>query len=181
MAEQHASTANILTGERHARLAARLLHAPVALVWERSAQQLHLVGAHGLSGAELRAPDEDDPLGGVLEIWQHDDEDELPLDPVEVVNFCNPYRPGRNPGTAAVRNARRIEEGSNLRYVQLPDLIVLKLYTGARRDQADVVELLARNPETDRDAIRVACEPFGLTDLLELLFREADQMREADR
>jgi PAS domain S-box-containing protein len=51
------NVANILAGQRHARLAARLLQAPVALVWRRVARELRLIGAHGLSDAELRRPD----------------------------------------------------------------------------------------------------------------------------
>lgn len=129
---------------------------------------------------ELRLPDDEDPLGGVLEVWQHEDEEQLPLDPVEVVNFVNPYRRQSNPGPAAVRNATPIEAGSALRYVRLPDLIALKLYTEGRRDRADVVELLLRNPDADRDAIRAACAPFGFSEVLEQLFREADQIRDAD-
>jgi PAS domain S-box-containing protein len=57
MADQHVPPANLFTGQRQARLAARLLQAPVALVWQHAAQQLLLVGAHGLSEAELQQPD----------------------------------------------------------------------------------------------------------------------------
>jgi hypothetical protein len=130
---------------------------------------------------ELRLPDEEDPLGGVLEVWQHEDDEALPIEPVEVVNFLNPHRPALNPGAAAIRNAVRIDESSPLRSACLPDLIALKLYSESRRDRADVVELLARNPEADREAIRVACAPFGFGEILEQLIREADQMRDADR
>jgi hypothetical protein len=42
---------------------------------------------------ELRLPDEDDPVGGVLQVWEQEDDDGDPLDRVEVVNFRNPYRP----------------------------------------------------------------------------------------
>jgi hypothetical protein len=129
---------------------------------------------------ELRAPDEDDPLGGVLEIWQREDE-ATPIEPVEIVNFYDPYWPALNPGAAAVRKAVSVEEGSPLRYVCLEDLIALKLYTGSRRDRDDVVELIALNPEADRDAFRAACAPFGFSETLEQLIRDADQVREADR
>lgn len=129
---------------------------------------------------ELRTPDEDDPLGGVLEIWKVEDDDADPIEPVEVVNFFNPHRPRSNPGAGAVRNAMAIDESSPLRYVQLADLIALKLYTHAQRDRADVVELLARNPDADRDGIRATCAPFGFSAILEQLFRDADQIRETD-
>lgn len=57
MIEPHPSVVNILGGQRQARLAAQLLRAPVALVWQRAAGQLHLVGSYGLSNRELRQPD----------------------------------------------------------------------------------------------------------------------------
>lgn len=130
---------------------------------------------------ELRTPDEEDPLGGVLEVWQHEDVEQAPINPVEVVNFVNPYRPRPNPGIAAVRNATALDEGSSLRYVGLADLIALKLYAGGRRDRDDVVELVALNPDADRDAIRAACAPYELSAVLEELLLEADRTRDADR
>lgn len=132
----------------------------------------------GLS-TELRTPDEADPLGGVLEVWEYADDEQIPINPVELVNFFNPYRPGTNPGTAAVRNASAID-GSSLRYVQLADLIALKLYSGSLRDRVDVVELLTRNPDADHERIRAACAPFGLGDVLEQLLRDVARIREAD-
>jgi hypothetical protein len=119
------------------------------------------LGASGLH-VELRLPDEEDPLGGVLRVWQREDEDGMPADPVDVVNFDNPHRPGRlNPGRGAVRNASQVE-GTKLRCVRLPDLIALKLYTGGLRDQADVLELLLRNPDVDFAEIEAVCSTFGL-------------------
>lgn len=133
---------------------------------------------HGLQAiglkAELHMPDEDDSLGGLLRIWQAEDEHGDPIDPIDVVNFFNPYRPGRiNPGADAVRNAVSLGEGSKLRYVRLADLIALKLYAGSRRDQADVVELLVRNPGADLAEIRTCCVRFGFENLLDELLMEA--------
>lgn len=125
-------------------------------------------------------PDDEDPLGGVLEVWEHEDDEGDPIHSVEVVNFTNPFRPHPNPGSAAVRNATSIGDESPLRFVSIPDLVALKLYSGGRRDQNDVVELLVRNPDADRERIRSACAPFGLADALEALLVEADRAREAD-
>src|SRR5262245_39190297 len=58
---------------------------------------------------ELRLPDEDDPLGGVLEVWEREDDEAMPIEPVEVVNFLNPHRPTLNPGAAAIRNAEPVD------------------------------------------------------------------------
>lgn len=123
---------------------------------------------------KLNMPDADDALGGLLRVWHAEDEEGDPVDPVDVVNFFNPYRPGgRNPGADAVRNAHRLEKGSSLRYVRLPELIALKLYAGGRRDLADVVELLVRNPEADLPAIRTVCAQYGFAEQLEELVQEA--------
>jgi hypothetical protein len=123
---------------------------------------------------ELRLPDAEDDLGGVLEIWQHADEDGDPIDSIEIVNFANPFRPGRDtPAADAVRNARELGGASKMRCVQLPDLIALKLYARSRRDEADVIELLRRNPDADIDAVRAVCKRFGFEDTLEELIAES--------
>jgi len=110
-------------------------------------------------------------------VWESEDDDGDPIDYVEVVNFTNPHRPRFTPATNAIRNAVPIDDRSPIRAVRLPDLIALKLDTGARRDQADVVELLVRNPDADLDEIRATCAPFGHADMLETLIAEALQTR----
>jgi phosphoribosylformylglycinamidine (FGAM) synthase PurS component len=122
---------------------------------------------------KLSMPDGEDVLGGVLRVWEHEDEDGEPLDLVEIVNFKNPHRPSRNPAANAIRNAVPLEEGSPVRYVRIPDLVALKLYAGARRDLADIVELLVRNPEADLDEIREIAGPFDRGGDLETLIDEA--------
>ena len=132
-----------------------------ALQQRLEAMQLH---------TELRTPDEDDPLGGVLEIWEDADEDGDPIDAIEIVNFANPYRPGSSSAAVdAIRNAQPIDAASPLRCVQLPDLIALKLYSDSLRDKADVVELLKHNPNADLEVIRVVCKRFGFEGTLEQL------------
>jgi len=57
--------------------------------------------AQGLS-VELTLPDEDGALGGVVVVWERVDEGGDPLDPVEVVNFRNPYLPRITPAASAI-------------------------------------------------------------------------------
>jgi hypothetical protein len=117
---------------------------------------------------ELNLPDAEDSLGGVLRVWATSDDD----DPVEVVNFNNPFSPSNNPGLEAVRTATPVGVGTSLRCATLPHLIALKLYAGGRRDQADVVELLRRNPGADRAEIREVCARYGFEKILEELIGE---------
>jgi hypothetical protein len=117
---------------------------------------------------ELNMPDADDSLGGVLRVRAHDEED----DPVEIVNFQNPLRPSHNPGPEAVQMAEPIGLTSPLRCATLHHLIALKLYAGGRRDQADVVELLRRNPDADRSQVRDVCTRYGSVSVLEQLLQE---------
>jgi hypothetical protein len=104
----------------------------------------------------LGEPDADDSLGGVLTI-SHDD-----ADPVQVVNYQNPFRPGSGAlAEEAIRTATPALLGS-LAVVDLAHLIALKLYAGGAKSKLDVVELLAANPDAKRDDIRAVCTRFGL-------------------
>ena len=123
--------------------------------------------------AELTMPDDQDDLGGVLGVWEHEDADGRPLDLVEVVNFNNPYRPKPNPAKAAIENAVPLDERTKLKYVRLADLVALKLYAGSRKDLADIAEVLAKNPDADFDEIRTVAKPYDATGELECLIAEA--------
>jgi hypothetical protein len=112
---------------------------------------------------ELRTPDADDPLGGVLEIWEHVDQAGDPLDPVEVVNFLNPHKPRSNPAAEAIRGAVPLAPGSSLRCVRLADLIALKLDAGGLQDLADAAEVIAKNPDASLAEIRATSMRYGLT------------------
>ena len=116
-------------------------------------------------------PDDDDSLGGMVRVWVDEDEDDEPIEPVDVVNFVNPHRPRRAPARDALARAIPIE-GSTLRCVTLPDLVAIKLDAGSRKDLADVVELLKRNPDADFEAIRAVCKEYGF-DLIDDLIEEA--------
>jgi hypothetical protein len=117
----------------------------------------HASGFH----TKLRLPDDDDALGGVLDAATAIDEDGDLVDPIQVVNFANPYRPRRTPAATAIARAELLP-GSTLRCVQLGDLIALKLWAHSLRDDADVVELLKRNPTADLDAIRATAAEYEL-------------------
>ena len=101
----------------------------------------------------LTMPDDDDPLGGVLRVWEHDDAEGDPIGIVEVVNFKNPHSRRADPAYVAIRDAVPLDEKTTLRCVRLPDLIALKFYSGGRQDITDIVELLTRNPGADLDEI----------------------------
>ena len=110
--------------------------------------------------AELREPDGDDPLGGVIDVTG-------PFGVLQVISYA-----GRFPAVIAdaVRDARLVvRAGSPLRLVPIPQLIALKLYAGGYKSKADIVELLIRNPDIDLVAVRAACERYRLAGLEELI------------
>src|SRR5687767_11226434 len=80
--------------------------------------------------ARLIWPDEADPLGGKLVVWEQADEDGDPFEPVDVVNFLNPFSPRQTPAAEAIRGALALAEKPALRYPRLEHLIALKLYAG---------------------------------------------------
>ena len=106
--------------------------------------------------ARLILPDAEDPLGGVLSVTGED------FDAVQVVNFRNPWTAARNPGESSIRAALERIPGYDLRVVDLPHLIALKLYAGGARNRNDVLELIERNRDVDHAAIRRVCVRFDL-------------------
>ena len=137
---------------------------------ERAVQAL---GLH----TKLRLPDDEDDLGGVLDIAVEVDEDGAPIQMLQIVNFYNPHRPRKNPGADAVARGVPLDDAPALRCARLDDLIALKLYSGSRQDLADIVGVLARNPDADLDQVRTTCAPYGFTDILETLIAEASAQR----
>lgn len=121
--------------------------------------------------AQLDAPDADDALGGVLRVTGDD------FEPIEVVNFQNPW-PGSRDCTVLAREALReatipLNPGSPLHVVSLPYLIALKLYAGGLKSKADVAELLERNRDRlDMAELRDVCARHGLGPALESLLKE---------
>lgn len=146
---------------------------------DRLQQLLSAMRAAGLR-ADLRLPDDEDPLGGVLVVWASVDENGDPTDVVEVVNFYNPLHPVANPGSQAIARAVDLE-ALHLRCVALADLVALKLYAGGGGDLNDVVQLLAHNPDTDLDKLRSIAQPFDKANALDALMEEAFKLRQGPR
>jgi hypothetical protein len=110
--------------------------------------------------AELRVPDGDDPLGGVIDITG-------PFGLIQIVNFGNSF-------PAAIRDALAggevlITPGGELRIIPLPQLIALKLYAGGSRSKSDIIEVLRRNPQADLVEIQATCRRYRLRGLPALL------------
>jgi len=62
-----------------------------------------------------------------------------------------------------------VREDSPLKIVPIPHLIALKLYAGGHKSKADIIELLARNPDLEFDEVRSVCARYGLGGLEELI------------
>ncbi len=100
---------------------------------------------------ELREPDAEDPLGGVLDVNGR-------FGQIQVVSFH-----GRFPSVIhdALREATLpVAEDSLLRIIPLPHLVVLKLYAGGLKSMSDVVEVLSLNEDADLDAIEALCHRY---------------------
>jgi len=110
--------------------------------------------------AELREPDGQDPLGGVVDITGS-------FGLLQIISFADRFPAVIEDALQATTVALR--PGSPLRLVPLPQLVALKLYAGGLKSKADVLELLKRNQETDVDAIRNACSRYRIRGLDEIL------------
>jgi hypothetical protein len=105
---------------------------------------------------EIREPDGEDPLGGVVDVRG-------PFGLVQIVNYGGRFLAVIDGGLAAADTV--IRPGSHLRIVPLPHLVALKLYAGGTKSRADIVELLSRNPDADTAAIRDICRNWRLRGL----------------
>jgi hypothetical protein len=115
---------------------------------------------------ELRVPDADDPLGGVIDIVGEG------FRKVQVVNFLNPFRPrAARLAEEAIRAAEAMPD-LRTRVVTVPYLVAFKLYAGGHRNASDVLELLERNPHVALDEVRELCVRHGLGSELVPLLRE---------
>ena len=106
--------------------------------------------------AELREPDGQDPLGGVIDITG-------PFGLLQIISFADRF-------PAVIEDALRtpttgLRPGSRLKLVPLPQLVALKLYAGGLKSKADVLELLTHNPEADIDEIRTVCKRYRVSGL----------------
>jgi hypothetical protein len=115
---------------------------------------------------ELREPDADDSLGGVIDITGPE------FLKVQVVNFLNPFnRRAARLAEEAIHSAEAVPS-LRARVVTVPYLVAFKLYAGGRRNEGDVIELLERNPQVTLDEVRKVCAQHGLGQGLEPLLRE---------
>lgn len=105
---------------------------------------------------EIREPDGEDPLGGVVDVRG-------PFGLVQIVNYGGRFPDVIDGGIAAADTV--VRPGSRLRIVPLPHLVALKLHAGGAKSRADIVELLSRNPEADTAAIRALCQAWRLEGL----------------
>ncbi|CAN5318491.1 hypothetical protein BH23VER1_BH23VER1_20630 [soil metagenome] len=108
----------------------------------------------------LHEPGADDPLSGVIDVRGT-------FGLIQIVNFGQTF-------PAVIRDALRdailtVRPGSHLRLAPLPQLVAMKLYAGGLKSQADIVELLARNPDADLDEIRAICRGYRLCGVDEVL------------
>jgi hypothetical protein len=115
--------------------------------------------------AEIRLPDEDDPLGGVITVTGEG------FDAIQLVNYLNPLRATNNPGREAITTAVAIA-GTTLRVVDVPHLVALKLYAGGAKSRLDALELLQRNPAVGLDDVRNVCARHALEPELDALLAD---------
>jgi hypothetical protein len=113
---------------------------------------------------EFREPDAQDPLGGVIDVRGQ-------FGLLQIISFAERFPAVIEDALEA--SSLRVRQGSPLKIVPLPHLIALKLYAGGHKSQADIVELLERNPGLDLDAVRSLCRKYRLGGLEELIV-EAD-------
>ena len=106
--------------------------------------------------AILREPDEQDSLGGVIDVTG-------PFGLLQIVSFADRFPAAINDALKTTTVA--IRPGSRLKIVPLPQLVALKLYAGGLKSKVDVLELLKRNPETDLDEIRNVCRRYRISGL----------------
>jgi hypothetical protein len=87
-------------------------------------------------------------------------------DPVQVVNYTNPFRSGSGALAESALASAAPEVLGTLAVVDVPHLVALKLYAGGRKSTLDVLELLDRNPDVDRGRFEIcvlglACKTSG--------------------
>lgn len=110
--------------------------------------------------AELREPDLEDSLGGVIDV-----EGDFGL--IQIISYADKFPAVIND---ALRESQLIAcPGSPLKLVPLPHLIALKLYAGGTKSKADILELLLRNPDLDLTSVQDLCRSYRLSGLDELI------------
>ncbi len=106
--------------------------------------------------AELREPDSQDPLGGVIDVSGS-------FGLVQIISFA-----GRFPQVvldAVASSTLAVREGSPLYLAPIAQLVALKLYAGGHKSKADILELLRRNPQLDLSELGAVCARYRLSGL----------------
>jgi len=104
----------------------------------------------------LREPDAQDPLGGVIDVA-----DSFGL--LQIISFADRFPIVIEDALRTTTTALR--PGSRLKLVPLPQRVALKLYAGGLKSKAEVLELLMRNPEANREEIRSTCPRYRVSGL----------------
>jgi hypothetical protein len=120
----------------------------------RSLQGLARALEQAGAAVEVRMPDADDPLGGVIDVrWPG-------AQLVQVINFDNSPA-GGFPRLVARALPRSLVVGEGLRVADAGSLVAFKLYAGGRQSTMDILELLDRNA-VDIAELRATCSDLGL-------------------
>lgn len=127
-------------------------------VWTKLRDATEALKAAGYQ-ATLEYPDASDSLGGVVTVTAPGS------NPVQIVNFLNPYSGGAGAFAREAIELAQPVEGLQISVIPLAHLIALKLYAGGAPSLSDVAELLSRNPMVNRANIRDVCDRLGVGDL----------------
>jgi len=106
--------------------------------------------------AELREPDGQDPLGGVIDVTGS-------FGLVQIISFADRFPAVIDDCLRTATDSLRPD--SLLKVIPLPQLVALKLYAGGLKSKADIAELLIRNPQADIEPIRQTCNRYHLQGL----------------
>lgn len=117
---------------------------------------------------EVRPPDAQDPLGGVVDIRAPG------AYLVQVVNFDNSPAGGfPRLVEEAAHTARPLVPNGRLKVVDLPLLVAFKLYAGGNQSRSDICELLDLHPDRI-DEVRERCNVLGLGRRLERILDDRE-------
>jgi hypothetical protein len=114
----------------------------------------------------ISEPALDDTLGGVVTVEGDD------FDPIQIVNLTAPSGRHGKLAREAIASAQRVS-GLGLRVVDVAHIVALKLLAGSRKDELDILELLAANPEMPVDPILEVCRRHRLGKRLETLLSKS--------
>lgn len=110
-------------------------------------------------------PAPDDTLGGVVTVEGDD------FDPVQIVNLAAPGGRHAKLAREAITSSQRVS-GFSLPVVDVAHLVALKLLAGSRKDELDILELLAANPQMPTSPILELCRRHRLGKRLESLLSQ---------